>query len=121
MPLIQAITYIGHLLCDMSNAVQTPKTIHWVDKTSDEADDIVFPTSIVDPRPEDKLWISMGRGAGNHCNHHHNPSDLKIEEREPIQGGDDPVPVKDNGGADEVEALIDDGGLPGLDLKRFMV
>lgn len=119
--MFQAVTHVGHLLSDVSNTVQTSKTVEGVNETGDEADDLVLPARIVDPSLEDKVGASVRRSAGNHSNQHHKPADLKVEEREPVQAGDNFVSKHDNSRRDEVEALVDNESLPGLDLKRLMI
>lgn len=51
-----------------SNPVQTTQRKESVNQTGDKADDIVLPSSIVDPRPEHELGVVMGRCLG----HDHN-------------------------------------------------
>jgi hypothetical protein len=72
-------SYIWHLLRDMSNAVQPPKTVQWVHQPRNEANHIRLPSRVVYPRPEDKLVIPVRWRCGSHCDHNHEPSELEVE------------------------------------------
>lgn len=47
--------WVWHFFRQMSDPIKAAERIKGIDKTSDEADDLVLPSGIVDPCPENKL------------------------------------------------------------------
>lgn len=70
---------VRHLFSDMRYTIEAAKTVKRVDQSSDKADDIVFPASLINPCPENKLGGSMARSLCCYNNHDNKPSNLKIE------------------------------------------
>lgn len=73
------VAYVLNLFRQMADAVQAAHGIERIDQASDEADDLILPTSVVDPRGEDVLWIVVCRSTCGHGNHYHEIPDLKVE------------------------------------------
>lgn len=105
----------------MSDAVKTPEGVERVDQPGDEADHLVLPSRVVDPCPEDKLCVLVFGRAGHDGDQNYQPANLKVEQGELVQGRDDLVTKHDDAGGDQVESLVDDEGLPGLDLETLLV
>ncbi|KAI6756032.1 hypothetical protein HG530_011768 [Fusarium avenaceum] len=105
----------------MGHSIKTTERVQRVDQTSDEGDAVVLPASRVDPSPEHKFGIAVCWGAGNHSDQHNQPADLQVEERKLVQGGNDLVAKHDNASGKQVQALVDNKGLPCLDLQIGLV
>lgn len=76
----------------MCDSVKSTQTIQWVDQAGDKTDDIVIPTGVVDPAPEDKFTALVRWSTRNYCDQDDQPADLKVEQGEFVQRWDDLVP-----------------------------
>ena len=99
----------------MGDAVQAAETIQRIDETGDEADPIVAPASVVDPRLEDEGGVLMGGCTCNHRDENDQPSDLEVKEREFVESWDDLVSKQNHCSREGIQNLIDDESLPGLE------
>lgn len=109
-------THIRHLLSDVSDSVQSTKTVQRVHKARDEANTLVLPARVVDPGGEDEIGVAVGRRACNNGDENDQPADLEVEQREPVERWNDSVSEHDDGGCEQVQALIDNKSLPCLNL-----
>ena len=76
----------------MRDPIQPSQGIQRVDETGDKADDIAVPAGVVDKRPEYEILALMCRRTRDDCNEDNEPADLEVEQREPVECWDGPVP-----------------------------
>lgn len=118
---IKQVSYIWHLLSNVRDPIQSPQAVERIDKPCNEADDLVLPARVVDPGLEDELGALVGGRAGDDGNQDGEPAELQVEERELVQRRDDAVAEHDHSRRRQVEALVDDKGLPRLQLQVRVV
>ena len=99
----------------MRYTVESAQTIQRIDEAGDEADTVVTPTGVVDPGSEDKGRVLMGGCTCNYSDKNDQPSNLKVEQRESVEGWDDLVSKQNHGSREGIQDLVDDECLPGLD------
>ncbi len=76
----------------MRDPIQPSQSIQRVDEPRDEADDIAVPAGVVDERSEYEILALVCRCTRDHCNKDNEPADLEVEQREPVECWDGPVP-----------------------------
>lgn len=105
----------------MGHAVQSTETVQGVDKTCNEADNLIFPACIVDPSLENEFGRSMSGRASDDSDQDHQPSDLEIKQRKFVQARDSLVSKHNHRSSNQIQALINDKGLPRLNLERLVI